>query len=262
MLPAGMSGAAFVAVVTVQRGDNLAFEGEHGLHFAAGREPDVIKRIEIGGACQRNDERRPNLLKRKCGVASRDLLGERADCARLHGVGIHPRGRDAELVAQHVEDRLGRHESQFEEDLSQPRSVFFWRAIAVEAARPSAARVRGASRRALTRSGGRTRVSDPPRRSSGLNRRSRRQPGCRGRIGRACPARPVDGHSGVDGSNWQATSESSRFWRNCARAVPLTLRATPLAVVQWDQVMRSTATISLVLHALPSMLPGSRHHAL
>ena len=113
-------GHPLVAVVAVQRGDDLVLEREHRLDLAAGREAQIVERGQVFRHRERDDERGSRLLQGECGVPPGDFFRKRRDRLGADRVGVDPRRRHAELLAQHFEKHFRRQHAAVDEHPPEP----------------------------------------------------------------------------------------------------------------------------------------------
>ena len=86
-------GNPLVAVVAVERVEDLGLERDHGLNAAARRKPKVIERIQVLGTRDGDHQRAAHLQQGEGHMLAGDSLRQHRHCLGVDRVGVNPRGR-------------------------------------------------------------------------------------------------------------------------------------------------------------------------
>ena len=115
----GLGAREPIAVVLVEPSLDLGLQRDHRLHAAARGEPEIVERIQVFLAGDRDDQRGADLEQRKGHVLARHLLGQAPHRLRIHGVGVDTRRAHAELRTQRIEHTFGGGETHLDQHPAQ-----------------------------------------------------------------------------------------------------------------------------------------------
>ena len=112
-------GNPLVAVVAVERGEDLGLERDHGLNAAARRKAKVIDRMQVLGTRDGDHQCAAHLQQGEGHMLAGNFLRKHPHCLGVDRVGVNPRGGETELGAQGFEDGVGGHIAQLDQDLAE-----------------------------------------------------------------------------------------------------------------------------------------------